>query len=358
MNPRSSIEARIAALISTYADRAPIDVDPIAMTRLAAAASARRGWHVAGFVLAGRGLAFILLLTALLITIVAGALVAGGQLSRRNPEDLLTQRGFIEPFIGVPPEGAAPSIPETGELVFSFGGRVNALAGDLHLLWLYGDGRLIWKSNLEGTPNGAFGSTEPTIAIIEQRLTREGVELLRSEVMRTATDLRPVGVGEDTTAGGRPGVLWGGLTIGDENQLFAASWSDRLLPGRLANPAAWLPPGAWADQRIGGHVPTRYAVCGVILTESGPVDHLPRILPQLPNAVERLLRDKGAAVTGPGPSNCFEVRTDDARAIVSALDAARFPRRAPDYPDYAIGPDVLTLWPILPHGEVPCVTCG
>jgi len=251
-----------------------------------------------------------------------------------------------------------PVLKDAEQAEFSFLGRVNALARDLHSMWVYADGRLIWKSNLEGAPNGAFGSTEPTSAVIEQRLTREGVELLRSEVMASARILRPVGVREDTTAGGRPGVLWGGLTIGDGNQLFAATWSDPLLPGRLANPAAWLPPGAWADQRIGGYVPTRYAVCGVILTNSGPVDHLPRILPQLPDAVERLLRDQGAAVTGPGPSGCLEVRTDDARAIVSALDAAGFPRRVPEYPDYAVGPDVLTLWPIFPHGEVPCVTCG
>ena len=43
-------------------------------------------------------------------------------------------------FVGLPPEGAAPSTPERGELVLEFHGGTPSTD-----MWLYADGRLIWR---------------------------------------------------------------------------------------------------------------------------------------------------------------------------------------------------------------------
>lgn len=364
MTERDALERRVAALIGAYAARAPIEVDPIAMARLAAAA--RHDRVASGFVNVPVGrLAFALLLLALVATMAGGALVAGRFLER-DAEDLLTRQAFVGPFIGLPPEGAAPSAPEQGELVLSFGGRVNMLGGDFHRMWLYADGRLLWKSNLEGRDVGLhiwaerFGGAEPTTAVIEQRLTPEGVDLVRAAVMASARVIGPVNVGEDITEWSRPGVIWGGLTLGDGNRLLDADWSDSRVPARLANPGSWLPPSAWADRRIGGYVPSHYAVC------AWPNDPS-RSLKRLPDAVQALVVSKGTRVPGSGlpPGDCYAVTTDVARAIVAAFDTAGHApalRRGPisyALPD-ATGPDgevTVDLLELTPHGEVVC-NCG
>jgi len=372
MNHRNAAELRVAALIRAYADRAPIEVDPMAMARLAGAGSRHpaRVWF--GVVPAGRGLAFALLLAALVVAMVGGALVAGGRLVSGDPEDVLIERAFVEPFIGLPPEGTAPSSPEAGELVLSFGGRVRSLGLDFHRMWLYADGRLIWKSNLEGSSAGwrlRFGASEPTTAVIEQRLTPEGVELLRSAAIAAGLhDRQPLGHADDPTDWGRPGVLWGGLVMRDGGRLVQAEWSDPALPGRLAVPASWLPASAWEDPRIGAYVPSRYAVC---LQHIAP-DGLPRITPAgiwdlVPEPTKNLIRSR--AIGGPVPdwnerdSRClYEVSTADARAVTAALDDAGLTDGIPiDDPsglgEGVVGEGVIQILVILPNGEVVC-NCG
>ena len=162
---------------------------PMAVARLAAAGRDNAVAARFGHVPAAR-LAFALLVMALASALAGGALVAA-QLPIATQRTYSRERAFVEPFNGLPPEGAAPSTPEQGELVLSFGGRVGSLGGDLHRMWLYADGRLIWKSNLEGNARSKvwmerFGGIEPTKAVIEQHLTAEGVDLIRSDVLASA----------------------------------------------------------------------------------------------------------------------------------------------------------------------------
>jgi hypothetical protein len=340
MSQTSSIESRIAALISAYADRAPIDVDAVAMARHAAAGSARRRWQWAGFGAAERGLAYLLLILGLLISIVTGTLVAGSQL-RDDPLDILTGRDFVEPFIGLPPEGAPPSSPETGELVLSFYGRVSGIGNEVHGMWLYADGRLIWRRALEGGNRSAFGTAKPTRGVVEQRLTPEGVALLLSQLEGATPEApwieRP-----------GPGVWWGEIQVRQGDGLENVSWSDRGLPVRLADPGSWLLASAWADREIRGYVPSRYAVCPMSSSGVG-FDRLP--------AAARDILLAGATLTyGKSGLRCYVVETSDARAIAGILDSARFPRADRDwYLAYRVPPGSgdqgLFIIGILPHGE-------
>jgi len=79
-------------------------------------------------------------------------------------------------LIGLPPEAAAPSAPETGELVESY-----SSAGDgppyRGTARLYADGRLIWNRYFSGPD----GPNSLTTGYLEQRLTPEGVSLVQGE---------------------------------------------------------------------------------------------------------------------------------------------------------------------------------
>ena len=81
-------------------------------------------------------------------------------------------------FIGLPPEGATPSSPESGELVVY-------LDKHHYRVWVYADGRMIWQRDSHGHLGGRVpgGANEVTSGYLEQRLTREGVELVRSAVV-------------------------------------------------------------------------------------------------------------------------------------------------------------------------------
>ena len=92
MSNLTPLETRLGALISAYADRAPISVEPMAMTRLSAAASVERSpsllrptgdWVSLGLVL------------ALLVALAAGALAFAGQMLLRESENRLTDRVLV-----------------------------------------------------------------------------------------------------------------------------------------------------------------------------------------------------------------------------------------------------------------------
>ena len=372
MNEHQAVERRVAALIRAYADRAPTDVDPIVMARLVASGSHDRVATRFGFVPIGR-MVFVLLVLALVAAMAGGALVAG-RFVERDADDLLRGRALVEPFTGLPPEGTAPSEPKDGELVLSFGGRVNMLGLDFHRMWVYADGRLLWKSNVEGHDVGSgiwaerFAGREPTTAVIEQRLTSAGVEMVRAEVLASAQVLGVAAAGEERSVWSRPGVLWGALKLGDGDRLLDAVWFDSRLPARLAYPGSWLPTDAWQDRRVGAFVPSRYAVCLQQALPAGvhglaPVevwDRLPEPTKNLvrSKAVEDLARDRNER----DPRCLYEVSTDDARAIAVALDEAGLRRESDDALSYTfpIGrrfPGVIQLLVVLPDGEAVCL-CG
>ena len=100
--------------------------------------------------------------------LVAVALVAMVTASAFAVRTFVLDRGLV----GLPPVGATPSAPETGELVLAayvFSAEVGRIR-----LWAYSDGRFISFPQRKG-PSGW----------VEQRLTAEGVERLRSEITST-----------------------------------------------------------------------------------------------------------------------------------------------------------------------------
>jgi hypothetical protein len=84
----------------------------------------------------------------------AGVLVAAGTASAFGTvRDFVLDRGFV----GLPPQGATPSAPESGELVLSLYGRstthirqgedpdgVGQPIDPLTRVWVYADGRMNW----------------------------------------------------------------------------------------------------------------------------------------------------------------------------------------------------------------------
>jgi hypothetical protein len=271
--------------------------------------------------------------------------------------------------IGLPPEGYMPSTPERGELVVHFYGGV-AMGFPLTELFVYEDGRVIWDYVVgDRLPTAASGFST---GWIEQRLTPEGVELLRSEVISTGLfDRNHLDLDVDIGVGpcGQPS----GIEVRNGDRLVRLTYVARemcgqmvrgphpatpeqtaaiaLLDWRLADPASWLPEHAWRDQEIRAYVPARYAICG------GPPEvTTPEIVDQLPGHVKALIHADGTVIrTGWGP--CYEVTTDQARGIVRALEDAGIEREPRDGFDYFFDGGsshfLISFQPILPHGEMP-----
>jgi hypothetical protein len=303
-------------------------------------------------------------------------------------------------LLALPPEGAPPSSPEHGDLVLAVSGRGAAAGWALTHMYVYADGRLIWWR--EGVA--------PEGTVFEQRLTPEGVELLRSEVI--SNGLAGLGNLTDGTADPDPLAFDGSIEVRDGDRLAESfpSWTYwpgdatsepdamataeqeraiELLDARLFEPASWLPASAWADQGIRTYVPTTYRVCYGGTTETIERD---RLLHAIPGPVQELLEGQGTRrtndfnmylsfgewangvrVTG----YCSELTTEEARDVVRGLDDGGFERE--QLPTYANAPGgeehahatfqyifsvpdpagTATLWidPYLPHSEVVCMSC-
>jgi hypothetical protein len=315
--------------------------------------------------------------------------------------------------INLPPEGAPPSSPEHGELVLSVEGRGIAADRAVTRMYLYADGRMIWWR--EGDlPPGATGHD-----ILEQRLTPEGVELVRSEVVSSRLiDPDPdSGVMVDGEADPDPFAFLGFMRVRDADRLVGREFAHegyqtggphrvgettcrpawgcahiataeeesaiKRLTTRLADPASWLPASAWADQGIKIYVPTTYRVCyggtaGTIKRD--------RLLHAIPGPVRELLGARDAenevfieyisfadwAGGARSTRYCSELTTEEARDVVRGLDEGGFDRQQPpsipfsasttfEYifpvPDSA-GTAALWIDPYLPHGEAICIPCG
>ena len=259
-------------------------------------------------------------------------------------------------FIGLPPEGATPSTPESGELVIFYWGPAPGNWGKGRY-WVYADGRLIFLREAD-LPEGA---NRFSTGFLEQRLTPEGVELLRSEVV--STDQPP--------PGSTPVPSYTQILVRDGDRLVRV---DRVfdlvtLVARLTDPASWLPASAWEDREIRAYVPSRYAVC-LQGTAQQPIEPS-RILTLLPAPVEDLLRARGSDRFGP-PDYCSDVTTEEARALAEALDDAGLEQlrgggseEGAESAYYRLAyrveapvPAYIFFEPILPHGEWTCAPCG
>ena len=268
-------------------------------------------------------------------------------------------------FIGLPPEGAVPSAPERGQLVLSLNGHTEG--NPIGSLYLYADGRLIWQRN-ESVPEGA---NPFSTGFLEQRLTPEGVELVRSAIVSTGLfedDLHIASVGADgsgfnisvsvRTDDGMVGVQWTSLLeLVDPFATVSTEQEEAFgeLENLLADPESWLPTIAWEDREIRAYVPSTYSVCyGGAL----PIEPT-RILSLLPPPAEDLLNDNGFPGSASG-GDCADVTTNEARALVAAFEAAGLERSALEnayrleyqfqVPDQTQNKVTILFQPVLPHG--------
>ncbi len=320
-----------------------------------------------------------------LVALAATALVVavGTASAIGSVRDFILDRGFI----GLPPKGATPSTPESGELVLRWLGRSETLAGrPLVRVWVYADGRIIW-SRFGRIPEGA---SELTSGYLEQRLTPAGVELLRSEVLgllegsRTPLETVPTddphrGFGVEVRDGDRlvrprPRPDQFEDTNATPEQLAALQKIDALL----TNTAAVLPSSAWAVSKIRAYVPSHYAVC---IAASPPKD-ASDLLALLPTRAADVLRDtprtriagdvvearKGyTVVLGRSVTYCSRLATEDAREVAEPLSGfdpepnfhnVILAYRLAEPTDGRELPTSISFEPYLPHGQYTCSACG
>jgi len=307
-------------------------------------------------------------------------------------------------FIGLPPIGATPSSPASGELEIWYwapwaangkGGRTRA--------WVYADGRLIsW-----GGPDRPGSANPLSTGFLEQRLTPEGVERLRSEIAAAGDfgdpdELAPPGkppcpLGQSPSD--REKAIANGdcqlptpepapdapVTVPFSTPIVVAGLGTLVhvdhardlnrLYARLSDPGSWLSASAWVERDSRAYVASKYAVCYSGWPPDQQVEQS-RLLALLPPAVRDLLGDaplrQGPLFGEPGnfrPSYeyCADMTTDEARAIAAALDDAGFQRAGDarlhyrfEAPGSKPEPGGAHVWfePYLPHGEITCSVCG
>jgi hypothetical protein len=352
----------------------------------------------------GRRRVFALVAAALVVAV--GTASANGSV-----RDFILDRGFV----GVPPEGATPSSPEKGELVVVWLGRSATLpkqvvhvdipcglppcaAHPLVRTWVYADGRIIWSRSGSSVPEGA---NELTSGYLEQRLTPEGVELVRSAVSRLFDRSRAL---LETVPAPFPGVGdlgssyllvpqdygWGLVEVPRGDRLVRLAWEDdwggdgksgrvetiatpeqlsalRRVDALLTDPASVLPPSAWAVRKVRAYVPSHYAVC----IDTSPPKDASQLLSLLPARAAELLRGKsstsseGDVVDGAlgvldrMVTLCYKLATEEAREVADALSGLdqdpRWLRHTLAYRVAAGAHDweATAIWfePYFPHGH-------
>jgi hypothetical protein len=288
-------------------------------------------------------------------------------------------------FVGLPPVGTAPSEPAKGELVLHFYGGTTS--GPRTEMWTYTDGRLIWRQEFAGLP---YGANPQFTGYLEQHLTPEGVEALRSEVLSTGLferdlDLK-VQVGpclnqiEVRTGGRLVGLTYSRDCEGRGTTPATPEQVDAILrlDGLLGDPGSWLPASAWEDREIAAYVPSRFAVCfGPKYPADEPIG-ANRLLALFPPAAEDLLGaidrievtglflDPSLGFSEPTPidSFCSEVATEEARVLADAFEEAGYVRDDTWVLSYElvvpepVGTVRIEFEPIFPHGGWTCSACG
>ena len=327
---------------------------------------------------------FLVVLAVAILVVVVGTAAAFGI------------RGFIleRGFIGLPPEGATPSSPETGELVLSAYGLGG---GSRTRLWVYADGRVISQRLFGGGPAPPEGANEISSGFLEQRLTIEGVERMRAEAISTGF------FAHDSYLSLGDGPCFNFIEVMNGDRLVSVTWHGSQCPpmpgvanatetatkeqerglldlvGRLTNPTTWLPASAWQEHESRAYVPSRFAIDFGARPETLEPS---RILALLPDSAEELLGAKPRtrlrhAYGGHGGKTrvvydyTSEVTVEEARTLAEALDRAGLERKPTEAQAYAlafVGGEVPTegpgdfffviFEPILPHGESTCSGCG
>ena len=298
---------------------------------------------------------------------IAGLVVALATATALGVRAFVLDKGFV----GLPPEGATPSAPESGQLLVRLVGR-SQTDGHLTHMYLYADGRLIW-------------ARDDATGLLEQRLAPQGIEQLRSEVVSTGLFNHDVTLASGRVTWGEADVLvsdrlvhvrWGpGADLDNPSRVTATLEQEKALErldALLAHPTQGLPASAWADNQVRAYVPSAFAVCweGWPAKVSDPQSDPSDILALLPPAVRDLLAGKettrhtGKVGEAGGPyyehaADCAEVTTAEARFLAQTLDAAGIERTEPtaglqysfDLPGQFGEAALITFEPFLPDGE-------
>jgi hypothetical protein len=253
-------------------------------------------------------------------------------------------------FIGLPPQGATPSGTTNAELVLDYSSGPGSGSDNL---WVYHDGRLIVRRG-GNLPEGANASST---GYLEQRLTPEGVETLRSYVLSNGEPLL-----NEPSSRMR-------LHVRDGDRLIDVEPAAGFDAARLMDPADWLPEGAWEYREPRAYVPSSFTACYGL----GQQVARSRLLEPLPNPAADLLREGTELASDPPYGegfHCPVVTTEEARAIVGWLQGAGLQqgdstynlnywfelRATPNQPD----PPEARIWfdPVLPDGQSTCSNCG
>jgi hypothetical protein len=282
---------------------------------------------------------------------------------------------------------------------------------------VYADGRFIWdRREHDSDPRGGIpeGANELISGYLEQRLTPEGVELVRSAVAGLFERSRTVletGRADDSLLLGKAGrfallvpedfLSSGAMEVPDGDRFVRLQWRGiggnaqekafvrenhegematpeqlsalRRVEALLGDPASVLPPGAWAVREVRAYVPSHYAVC----IDTAPPKDASQLLSLLPARAEDLLRDKSSTssegdvvsnvdqepghmvLVGRSVRYCFKVETEEAREVAEALSGLD---PEPGWKGFALAyrvadgvnnlaPTKIWFEPYLPHGQ-------
>jgi hypothetical protein len=220
-------------------------------------------------------------------------------------------------FGGFPPKGVEASPFTSGRLLIGLSPRANTT-------WnVYADGWVIWQ---RWTSSGVatavpYGARRRDTGYVRQRLTLEGVQLLRSKLLATGLfehNLRlDIGrhdawVFHQVRRGDRLVTVQGVPSPDPKwNQRFtdptpAQTQALASIETLVADPARWLPARAWADRRIRAFVPARYLL---VFDRSYPD------LSKLPASARRVLVQYKQLKR----HACQIVTTNQARTLVQAF---------------------------------------
>lgn len=257
-------------------------------------------------------------------------------------------------FAGLPSNGAHASTPATGKLVLS----LNPSTSHKWSSWsVYADGRVIWQKWNHSMDPVVIpqGARMVDTGYVQQRLTPQGVRLLRSRILSTGLFEHNLWL----DAGRRhPRVLvrvWNGDSLVSVESVHLPYQPSRhhftketpaqaralaRVEALLAHPAVRLPTTAWADREIRAFVPSRY---WFTFDRSAPD------MSKLPSPARALLQKPLQALFA-DTCHVVVVTTDQARAILQALVEAGIPPSTNQASWIGFGaPSYLHFSPALPH---------
>jgi hypothetical protein len=292
---------------------------------------------------------------AVAVSLVATAILVGAFRSDHHPADRQIEPSPLTArvgFVGLPPEGTHASTPPSGGMVLSSNG--SGPKGVWVDLYVYADGTMIWQKWGSSVPVGIpEGANEFITGYLEQRLTTEGVELLRSRILSTGLfehdlELRSGGHHPALTIGVQNGnrvVLVSAFHAPDEKAIAKETQAQARalvqLEALLADPGTWLPTSAWADREIRAYVASRY---------SGGFDRRVPSPSELPPPAAELIF---------GRADCRDFTVEEMRMISKAMEGAgnspsigadgelgfviADPQSERSWESY------LHFWPVLPH---------